>query len=85
MTENLLEVKNLSVIFKRNNQSPFIAVDNIAFSLKKGEVLGMVGESGSGKSVTALSVLGLLPQGKAEIADNSSIRFNGEELIGAPE
>ena len=34
MTENLLEVKNLSVIFKRNNQSPFIAVDNIAFSLK---------------------------------------------------
>lgn len=85
MTENLLEVKNLSVIFKRNNQSPFIAVDNIAFSLKKGEVLGMVGESGSGKSVTALSVLGLLPQGKAEIADNSSIRFNGAELIGAPE
>ena len=85
MTENLLEVKNLSVIFKRNNQSPFIAVDNIAFSLKKGEVLGIVGESGSGKSVTALSVLGLLPQGKAEITDNSSIRFNGEELIGAPE
>lgn len=85
MTENLLEVKNLSVIFKRNNQSPFIAVDNIAFSLKKGEVLGIVGESGSGKSVTALSVLGLLPQGKAEITDNSSIRFNGEELIGAQE
>lgn len=69
MTENLLEVKNLSVIFKRNNQSPFIAVDDIAFSLKKGEVLGIVGESGSGKTTLGMCLADMIKfSGKIQLA-----------------
>ena len=85
MTENLLEINNLSVSFNRDNRDSFAAVDNISFALGKGEVFGIVGESGSGKSVTALSVLGLLPRGKAKLSANSSIKLNGQELIAASE
>lgn len=61
----LLEVNNLTVDFKTENEN-VRAVDDISFSLKKGEVLGIVGESGSGKSVTALSIMQLIqtPPGK---------------------
>ncbi len=61
----LLEVNNLTVDFKTENEN-VRAVDDISFSLKKGEVLGIVGESGSGKSVTALSIMRLIqtPPGK---------------------
>jgi peptide/nickel transport system ATP-binding protein len=62
--EKLLEVKNLSVSFNTDNGEVH-AVRDISFDLKRGETLGIVGESGSGKSVTALSMLRLLPsQGK---------------------
>ncbi len=79
---NILEVKNLSVYFRDINGKDFPAAKNINFTLKQGEVLGIVGESGSGKSVTALSVLGLLPYPKAHHDKISSIRFLGKELIG---
>ncbi len=77
----LLEVKNLSVDFK-NGAQVVCAVKNISFSIDKGEILAVVGESGSGKSVTALSVLQLLPYPAAH-HPSGSIRFNGEELMGA--
>ena len=61
----LLEVKNLSVSFRNEENKIVEAVKDVSFSIASGEVVGIVGESGSGKSVTALSVLGLLPYPKA--------------------
>ena len=79
---NILEINHLSVYFKRNSQTDFCAVNNISLKLEQGEILGIVGESGSGKSVTALSILGLLPYPKAYHLEKSSIVFNQTELIG---
>ena len=62
--DNLLKIKNLSVSFNVENKITK-AVKNISLDVAKGEALGIVGESGSGKSVTALSVLKLLPYPKA--------------------
>ncbi len=84
MQENLLSVSNLSVTF-RTPGAPFQAVRGASFDIHKGEALALVGESGSGKSVTALSILQLLPYPLASHPAGSSIRFAGQELIGAPE
>jgi ABC-type microcin C transport system duplicated ATPase subunit YejF len=59
-TEKLLDVKDLSVVFKQGTKE-ILAVDRISFDIAKGETVAIVGESGSGKSVTALSVMKLLP------------------------
>lgn len=77
----LLEVKNLDVVFHNETES-FYAARDVSFELEPGEVLGIVGESGSGKSVTALSLLGLLPFPKVTHGEKSSICFHGKELIG---
>jgi peptide/nickel transport system ATP-binding protein len=61
------------------------AVDDVSFQVGDGEVVGLVGESGCGKTVTALSVLGLLPAPAGRVLPGSSIRFEGEELVGLPE
>ncbi len=79
----LLEVNNLSVGFHHIDGYSYKVVKNISFSLEKGEVLGIVGESGSGKSITALSILGLLPYPKAFHSSESSIKFENHELINA--
>ncbi len=79
---SLLEIKNLSVFFRGTENSVFQAVKSANLNLERGEILGIVGESGSGKSVTALSILGLLPYPKAFHSENSSIVFNNQELIG---
>jgi microcin C transport system ATP-binding protein len=81
MAMALLDVKNLSVDFVNGKQVTH-AVKNISFSISKGETLAVVGESGSGKSVTALSVLQLLPYPVAQ-HPSGSIKFNGQELVGA--
>jgi len=68
----LLEVKNLSVLF-RNGIGEKIAVDSISFIIGKSEILAVVGESGSGKSVTALSILGLIPDPPAKVTSDSLV------------
>jgi microcin C transport system ATP-binding protein len=75
----LLEVDDLSVVFRQGG-SETLAVDRISFALDKGETLALVGESGSGKSVSALSILRLLPYPAAE-HPTGSVRFNGRELL----
>lgn len=77
----LLEVKSLSVCF--NNDK--CVVDDVSFDLSPGEILGIVGESGSGKSVTALSILQLLPRGNVRYGEKSSIDFAGQELVNTTE
>jgi len=80
----LLEIRNLSVTFAgRGGVPPVEAVKGVSFSLDRDETLALVGESGSGKSVTALSILQLLPYPLAAHSAESSIRFAGEQLIGA--
>ena len=82
---SLLEVRDLSVTFTGwRGAAPVHAVKRVSFELDKGETLALVGESGSGKSVTALSVLQLLPYPAAAHTPESSIKFAGEELVGAP-
>ena len=79
-TRALLEIRDLSVAFGENP-----AVRGVSFDIQPGETVALVGESGSGKSVTALSVLQLLPYPAARHDAGSSIVWKGEELIGAPE
>ena len=78
----LLSVSDLRVTFTTSS-GPLEAVRGVSFELNRGETLSLVGESGSGKSVTALSVLQLLPY-PAAWHPSGSIHFEGQELIGAP-
>jgi peptide/nickel transport system ATP-binding protein len=82
--EHLLEVTDLRTWF-RTDAGVAKAVDGVSFHVDAGEVLGIVGESGCGKSVTSLSVMQLIPQPPGELLAGSSIRFKGEELVGARE
>jgi microcin C transport system ATP-binding protein len=83
MSEPLLIVDNLAVDFHQG-ATVTRAVKGVSFSLSKGETLALVGESGSGKSVTALSILKLLPYPSAS-HPTGSVRFRGEELLDADE
>ena len=83
MSEVLLDVKDLSVAFQQSGKE-FLAVDHISFSLNKGETLALVGESGSGKSVSALSILKLLPYPAAS-HPSGQVMFKGQDLLDADE
>ena len=83
MSAPLLEVRDLSVAFTQGRHTT-LAVDKVSFSIAKGETLALVGESGSGKSVTALSILKLLPYPAAS-HPAGSVRFRNEELLDADE
>ena len=73
----LLEVKHLKTEFKLKN-GIVNAVDDVSFSIDRGEILAIVGESGSGKSVTSLSIMGLISEpGKIS---GGEIFFNGSDL-----
>jgi peptide/nickel transport system ATP-binding protein/oligopeptide transport system ATP-binding protein len=78
----LLSVENLSVVFETDDGT-FKAVDEVSFEIAQGESVGLVGESGCGKSVTALSILGLVPSPPGRIAAGA-IRFNGENMLAMP-
>ena len=84
---SLLEIEDLSVTFRgdeaHDGQAAVHAVRNACLDVDDGETVALVGESGSGKSVTALSVLQLLPY-PAATHPSGSIRLDGEELLGAP-
>jgi len=83
MTAPLLQIDDLAVSFGRG-EGAVQAVKGVSFTLDKGETLALVGESGSGKSVTAMSILQLLPYPRAH-HPRGSIRFQGQEMVGAPE
>ncbi|MFC6340051.1 dipeptide ABC transporter ATP-binding protein [Pseudomonas sp. CCM 7891] len=76
MSDNLIEIRDLCVAFSGQT-----VVRNLCLDVRPGECLALVGESGSGKSVTAHSILQLLPEAGAEIT--GSIRYRGQELLGA--
>ena len=80
MSDNkLLEVSNL-VVHYETDEEVVEAVNNVSFTVNKGEVLGLVGETGAGKTTIALSIIGLLPMPPANII-SGSIKFDGEELL----
>ncbi|MEI2301192.1 ABC transporter ATP-binding protein [Ensifer sp. MJa1] len=81
MTEPLLSVRDLSVAFHQGGNTS-VAVDHISFEIKRGETVALVGESGSGKSVSANSILKLLPYPSAS-HPSGEIVFNGKDLLKA--
>ncbi|AZD30385.1 ABC transporter ATP-binding protein [Pseudomonas chlororaphis] len=76
MTDNLIEIRNLNVAFGEQK-----VVRDLCLDIRPGECLALVGESGSGKSVTAHSILQLLPD--CDTHSSGSIRYRGQELLGA--
>jgi microcin C transport system ATP-binding protein len=81
VTDPLLSVRDLSVAFRQEGTDA-LAVDRVSFDIAKGETLALVGESGSGKSVTALSIVKLLPYPAAH-HPSGQILFNGQDLLAA--
>ncbi|ASY58816.1 Oligopeptide transport system permease protein OppB [Sinorhizobium sp. CCBAU 05631] len=81
MTDTLLSVRDLSVAFHQGGDTS-VAVDHISFNIKRGETVALVGESGSGKSVSANSILKLLPYPAAS-HPSGEILFNGKDLLKA--
>ena len=79
MTESLLRVENLRTQF-RTEGGVVQAVDAVSFNIQAGETFALVGESGCGKSVTALSIMGLIPNPPGEIK-NGNIRFGNKNLL----
>jgi peptide/nickel transport system ATP-binding protein/oligopeptide transport system ATP-binding protein len=82
-TPFVLDVKDLKTVF-RTRGGEVHAVNDVSFTLKPGELLGVVGESGSGKSVTMMSLIRLLPMPPAEIR-GGSVLFEGQDLARVPE
>jgi peptide/nickel transport system ATP-binding protein len=81
MSETLLSVRNLRINFRLDKDTTFEAVKGISFDIPKNSTVALVGESGSGKSVTALSMLGLLPKENASVLPGSEIRSGGTNLL----
>src|SRR3954447_4778298 len=79
MSEALLRIENLRLAAAVSR----LILDDVSLHVNPGETVALVGESGSGKSMTARSVIGLLPEGVAAIG--GSILLEGQELLGAPE
>ncbi|MEM1297572.1 MAG: ATP-binding cassette domain-containing protein, partial [Verrucomicrobiota bacterium] len=82
-SQKLLEVKNLVTAFDTEG-GQLVAVDGVSFEVESGKTLGIVGESGCGKSVSAFSIMQLLPQPMGKVL-NGEIRLQGENLLEASE
>jgi peptide/nickel transport system ATP-binding protein len=83
MTDNLLSIRNLDIRFRIDRKSePFRAVKGISFDIPQNSTVALVGESGSGKSVSAMSMIGLLPE-NAIVAPESQVLYNGRDLLRA--
>jgi ABC-type dipeptide/oligopeptide/nickel transport system ATPase component len=80
MSDNVLEVKDLQVEFKVNKKY-VVAVTDVSFEIERGKTFGVVGESGCGKSVSASSIIGLLPKRTSRVS-KGSIVLEGKELLG---
>jgi len=80
----LLEVRDLAVSFAGENGRRVRAVNGVSLSLHAGRTLAIVGESGSGKSVTALSILRLLPPPPQAIVERGEVIFEGRDLLKLP-
>src|ERR1700756_3288828 len=83
INQPLLDIRALSVVFHQPSGDT-VAVDRISYSIRRGQCVALVGESGSGKSVSALSILKLLPYPTAS-HPSGSILFNGRDLLGLSE
>ncbi|MCK4619920.1 MAG: ATP-binding cassette domain-containing protein, partial [Desulfobacterales bacterium] len=79
MRKKLLEIDKLTVSFE-TDEGVFKAVDDVSFHVKNNEIVGLVGESGCGKSVTALSILRLIPSPSGRI-EKGRIIFGGKDLL----
>ena len=81
MSEPILKVEDLRTYFYSYAKEALIrSVDNVSFSIRKGEVLGIVGESGCGKSITAQSILSLITDGPGIISGNILLTHNGKTV-----
>src|SRR5258706_4128458 len=85
IVDKLLEVKNLGVKFRLDGGQVFEAVKGISFDVPKNATVALVGESGSGKSVSAMSIVRLLPKESAIISPESQILFEGRDLLKVSE
>ena len=81
--ETVLDVKNLQSVFFTNS-GLFRAVDDVSFTVRRGETLAIVGESGCGKSVTALSIMRLVPDPPGRVV-GGSVTLEGTDLLGVDE
>src|SRR5438128_3891796 len=79
----LLSVEGLSIGFA-TEEGPIRVVEDVSFAIAEGETMGLVGESGCGKSVTAQTIMRLLPSPPSRI-ESGHIRFDGRDLTGIPE
>src|SRR5260221_11138861 len=83
--DKLLEVNNLGVKFRLDGGSVFEAVKGISFDVPKNATVALVGESGSGQSVSAMSIVRLVPKESAIISPESQILFEGRDLLKVSE
>jgi len=81
ISDNLLEVKNLTVDFISASKAPVRAVESVSFVIPRERTVALVGESGSGKSVSALAIMGLLPPQNAIVALHSTINYDNRSLL----
>ena len=81
ISDNLLEVKNLTVDFISASKAPVRAVESVSFVIPRERTVALVGESGSGKSVSALAIMGLLPPQNAIVALHSAIEYDKRSLL----